>query len=104
MDRRRQWRRINRLLTASPAQPQVMTKPMAVPVIRGNAVPVMASTVGKTGAIDNPAAAKTSAAATAGLSVRSMRNVVTAMAMEAASVTSMARNMNEDGGHADSAQ
>src|SRR5580700_3093894 len=73
-------------LTASPAHPQVMTNPMAVPVMRGNALPTMASVVGKTGAIESPAM-NTSTHAALGLRVRSMRNVVTAMAMDAASST-----------------
>ena len=76
-------------LTARPAQPQVMTKPMAVPVMRGKAVPVMARTVGKTGAMERPAM-KTSTAAAAGLTVRSMKNVEMAMATEATRVTWMA--------------
>ena len=59
-------------LTARPVQPQVMTKPMAVPVMRGKAVPVMASVVGKTGAMARPAM-KTSAPAAVGLTVRSMK-------------------------------
>src|ERR1700739_5153292 len=78
-----------RELTASPAQPHVITKPIAVPLIFGNAVPTIARVVGKTGAMESPAT-KTSAAATEGLLVRSMKNVVTAMAMEAARVTSTA--------------
>src|ERR1039457_7593819 len=44
-----------RALTARPSQPQVMAKPMAVPVILGKASPTMASVVGKTGAMANPA-------------------------------------------------
>ena len=55
-------------LTARPAQPQVMTKPMAVPVMRGKAVPTMARVVGKTGAMERPAM-KTKAAAATGLTV-----------------------------------
>jgi len=69
-------------LTARPTHPQVMTKPMAVPVMRGKAEPVIASAVGKTGAMDRPAV-KTRTPAAPGLTVRSMRNVVTAIAMEA---------------------
>ena len=53
-------------LTARPVHPQVMTKPMAVPVMRGKASPTMARVVGKTGAMVSPAA-KTSAKAAAGL-------------------------------------
>ena len=53
---------MRRELTARPTHPQVMTKPMAVPVMRGKAVPVMASVVGKTGAMASPAR-KTRAAA-----------------------------------------
>lgn len=75
-----------RELTANPAQPQVMAKPMAVPVICGKAVPTIASVVGKTGAMAIPAR-KTSAAAAAGLLVRNIKNVVMAMAMEEARVT-----------------
>ena len=44
-----------RELTARPNQPQVMTTPMAVPVMRGKASPTMASVVGKTGAMETPA-------------------------------------------------
>ena len=75
-----------RELTARPAHPQVMANPIAVPVMRGNADPTIASVVGNTGAIASPAI-KTSAAAAPGFFVRSIRNVVTAMATEAASVT-----------------
>src|SRR5215472_17742219 len=78
---------IIRELTASPTQPQVITNPMAVPVMRGNAAPVIASVVGNTGAIERPAT-NTSANANEALLVRSMRNVVIAIAMEAPSVTS----------------
>lgn len=77
---------MSRELTASPAQPQVITNPMAVLVMRGNASPTMASVVGKTGAMESPAR-KTSAKAAAGLLVRSMRYVVMAMAKEATKVT-----------------
>ena len=45
---------IIRELTAKPVHPQVMTKPMAVPVMRGKASPTIASVVGKTGAIESP--------------------------------------------------
>ena len=78
-----------RELTASPAHPQVMTKPMAVPLMRGKALPTSASVVGNTGAMAIPAR-KTSPAATFGFLVRSMRKVVMAMAMEAAIVTAIA--------------
>src|ERR1017187_5132531 len=44
-----------RELTARPSQPQVMAKPMAVPVILGKASPTMASVVGNTGAMATPA-------------------------------------------------
>src|ERR1039458_3116034 len=77
---------MRRELTASPAQPQVMTKPMAVPDMRGKALPTIARVVGKTGAMERPAI-NTRTNATVGLEVRSMRNVVTAIATEAASVT-----------------
>src|ERR1039458_5275994 len=75
-----------RELTARPTHPQVMTMPIAVPVMRGNAVPTMARVVGKTGAMETPAM-KTSTEAVIGLLVRSIRQVVTAMAMDAAKVT-----------------
>src|ERR1700739_76738 len=75
-------------LTARPTHPQVMTKPNAVPVMRGNAAPVMASVVGKTGAIDRPAM-KTKTNAIPGLFVCNIRKVVMAMAMDAPSVTSI---------------
>src|SRR3954451_10229916 len=71
-----------RELTASPTQPQVMTKPSAVPVICGKAWPVIANVVGKTGAMETPAM-KTSANAVPGLLVWSIRNVVIAMAIDA---------------------
>ena len=82
---------IRRELTARPAHPQVMTKPVAVPVMRGKALPTMANVVGNTGAIERPAI-NTSTAAAVGLLVRSMRNVGTAMAMEAAKIPSPAQN------------
>jgi hypothetical protein len=44
-----------RELTASSTHPQVITKPIAVPVMRGKASPTMANVVGKTGAIEMPA-------------------------------------------------
>ena len=75
-----------RELTASPAHPQVITKPMAVPVMRGKASPTIASVVGKTGAMESPAR-KTSAKAVGGRLVRSIRKVVIAMAADAKSVT-----------------
>ena len=80
---------MSRELTASPAHPHVITKPIAVPPMRGKAVPTMARVVGNTGAMEIPAM-NTSAKAAVGLLVRSIRNVVTAMAIEAASVTSTA--------------
>ena len=46
---------IMRELTASPAHPHVITKPMAVPVILGKALPTIASVVGNTGAMETPA-------------------------------------------------
>ena len=57
---------ISRELTASPAHPQVIAKPMAVPLMRGKALPTMASVVGNTGAMDTPAM-NTSTKATVGL-------------------------------------
>src|SRR5580700_2410928 len=75
-----------RELTAKPHQPRVITTPSAVPVIRGNASPTMASVVGKTGAMETPAR-KTRTPATVGLLVLSIRNVVTVIRMAAASVT-----------------
>ncbi len=66
-----------------------MTSPMAVPDIRGKASPTIARVVGKTGAMEMPAR-NTSAAAAIGLRVRSIRNVVMAMATEAHKVTVMA--------------
>src|SRR5258707_10542800 len=42
-------------LTASPIQPKVITIPMAVAVMMGNASPTMASVVGNTGAMARPA-------------------------------------------------
>ena len=77
-----------RELTARPIHPQVMTKPMAVPVMRGKASPTMASVVGKTGAMESPAM-KTSANAAVGRVVRSIKKVVTAIAVDAARVTVM---------------
>src|ERR1035437_6983493 len=74
---------MRRELTARPAHPQVMTKPIAVPLMRGKALPTTARVVGNTGAMARPAI-NTRTAAAPGLLVRSMRNVVTAMAMEAA--------------------
>ena len=91
-----------RELTARPTQPQVITKPMAVPVMRGKALPTMASVVGKTGAMERPAM-KTSTTAMPGLLVRSMRNVVMAMAMDAARVTSIGGHMMQDRRDADAA-
>ena len=73
-------------LTARPTQPQVITKPIAVPVRRGKPVSVMAGVVGKTGSVEG-LALNTNAPAAAGLTVRSMRNVVIAMAMETTSRT-----------------
>jgi hypothetical protein len=75
-----------RELTASSTHPQVITKPIAVPVMRGKASPTMANVVGKTGAIEMPAK-KTSKPASDAFFVRKARSVVIAMAAEAASVT-----------------
>ena len=77
---------MSRELTAKPAYPHVMTKPIAVPVMRGNSPPTIATVVGKTGAIERPAT-KTSAEAKFGLFVCSIRNVVRAMAIEATRAT-----------------
>ena len=76
-------------LTARPIQPQVMAKPIAVPVTAGNISPTTASVVGKTGAIEMPAMA-TNARATPGFLVRSMKKVVIAMATEANNSTAVA--------------
>ena len=77
---------IIRELTASPTQPQVITNPIAVPVIRGNASPTIASVVGNTGAIESPAR-NTITPAAAGPLARSIRKVVMVMASAATSVT-----------------
>jgi len=65
--------------------PQVITKPIAVPPMREKHSD-NSSVVGNTGAIESPAI-NTSTNAAVGLLVRSIRNVVTAMAIEAARVT-----------------
>ena len=75
-----------RELTASPHHPHVMTRPIAVPDILGNASPTMAIVVGKTGAIERPAM-NTNTNATNGALVLSIRKVVIAIATEARSVT-----------------
>src|SRR5215467_4708507 len=75
-----------RELTASPIQPQVMANPMAVPVIRGNTFPTIASVVGNTGAIDTPAR-NTRIQAPVTPRARRASHVVSAMAAEAARVT-----------------
>ena len=73
-------------LRARPAQPQVTANPVAVAVDCGKLEPTMASVVAKTGAMETPAR-KTRTAATAGRLVRSMKNVVTAMATAAHRMT-----------------
>ena len=93
---------IMRELTARPVHPQVMTKPMAVLVMRGKASPTMASVVGKTGAIESPLR-KTSTNAAPGLFVRSIRKVVTAIATDAIRVTVTAGTRMRIGGDADAA-
>ena len=80
---------MRRELTARPVQPQVMTMPIAVLVMRGKASPTTDRVVGKTGAMESPARKTRTKAGTVRL-VRSMRKVVTAMATEAASRTAMA--------------
>ena len=85
-----------RELTARPHQPSVMTTPMAVPVMRGNASPTMASVVGKTGAMETPAR-KTRIPAVVALVVFSIRNVVRVIMMAAASVTSGAGTLISTG-------
>src|ERR1017187_9368759 len=77
------------LLTASPSQPEVITMPMAVAVMRGNASPTSASVVGKMGAIAKPAQNTTTQAAD-GLLTCNMANVVMAIATEAPRVTARA--------------
>ena len=46
---------MTRELTARPIQLAVIAIPMAVPVMRGNTSPMIATVVGKTGAMDTPA-------------------------------------------------
>ena len=75
-----------RELTASPIHPHVMTIPSAVAVPTLKAAPVIASVVGKTGAIETPAR-NTVSHVTPGRVVRRARNVVTAMAAAAPIVT-----------------
>src|SRR5271166_3509693 len=77
---------ITRELTASPVHPQVITKPIAVPVIRGKASPTIARVVGNTGAIDNPAR-KTKTQAAVAVLVRNIKNVVIAIAIDPTMVT-----------------
>src|ERR1017187_2242163 len=87
-----------RELTAKPHQPKVMTTPSAVPVMRGNASPTMASVVGKTGAMETPAR-NTSIPATLALLVLSIRYVVMVIRMAAASVTKGAGTLIRMGEH-----
>ena len=46
---------VMRELIARPVHPHLITKPMAAPVVRGNASPTMARVVEEAGAMESPA-------------------------------------------------
>src|ERR1700676_2320222 len=83
-------------LTARPIQPQVITMPMAVAVILGNASAVRAKVVGKTGAMARPAQ-NTAIPAPVEPPVYSMANVEAAMATAENIITLMDDTRNKIG-------